>query len=419
MNFFERYKKIFGTILFLIVVVLLGYLLYTTFFKIADNEPVGEPGTGTSTTGLPSAGQGGKQIIDSGQPGSLGGTDNKDNGSGGQIATPGALVDEIANGGVTKITDVTQTPGFGIAMSGDGRVQYYNPTDGKFYKTDEFGNTSALSDKTFFRVQKITWSPKKSEAVLEYPDGSKTIYNFDRQKQISLPSHWKNFSFSPEGDQLIMKSLGNDPSNKWLAMVNDDGTQVKGISKLGDDASVYPLWSPNRQVAAVYTKSDGLDRQEVFFEGFNNENYKSMMVEGRDFRPMWSPTGDKMLYSVYSTASNLKPSLWIVDAKGDEIGNNRANLQVNTWADKCIFADKETVYCAVPKTLDEGAGMFPEMAKDTPDSIYKIDTVTGTKQVIAIPDKDYNVTELTTSPDGKYLYFNDKKTGIVHRLNLK
>ncbi len=418
MNLFERYKKIIGAIIFLIVVFLLGYLLYITFFKTMTGPAIETP-NGTSTSGLPQAGLGGNKIVEQGTPGSLTGTGNPSGMQPNSANTANPQIDEVANGGVTNVTDVTKTPGFGINMSGDGKIQYYNPNDGKFYKTDENGNTVPLSDKTFFRVQKITWSPKKSEAVLQYPDGSKTIYNFDTKKQISLPSHWKDFSFSPDGNQLIMKSMGNDPSNKWLAMVNDDGTQVKGISKLGDDKSVYPLWSPNRQVAAVYTKGAGLDRQEVYFEGFNDENYKSMMVEGRDFRPLWSPTGEKMLYSVYSTASNLKPSLWIVDAKGDEIGNNRANLKVNTWADKCTFSDQEIVYCAVPKTLDEGVGMFPEMAQDTPDTIYKINAVTGTKQEIAIPNNDYNVTELTTSPDGKYLYFNDRNTGQVHRINLK
>ncbi len=72
-----------------------------------------------------------------------------------------------------------------------------------------------------------------------------------------------------------------------------------------------------------------------------------MVVEGRDFREKWSPTGQKMLYSVYSIRSNFKPELWIVNAEGNNIGTGRKLLNLSTWADKCTFADDRFVYCAV------------------------------------------------------------------------
>jgi hypothetical protein len=217
-----------------------------------------------------------------------------------------------------------------------------------------------------------------------------------------------------------MKSMGQDESNRWLAVVNSDGTQVKGLEPLGDkDDTVFPAWSPNNQVAAVFTEGQDFDNQEAYFVGLNNENFKSTVVPGRGFDPKWSPVGDKLLYSVYSTASDMKPGLWIVDAQGDNIGNNRINLNVNTWADKCSFTDNTNLYCAVPNSLDQGSGLFPELGNNTTDSLYQIDVKTGNKKQIAIPQGDYTISNVTVTDDNQNLYFTDAKTNKIYKIKLK
>jgi len=67
----------------------------------------------------------------------------------------------------------------------------------------------------------------------------------------------------------------------------------------------------------------------------------------------------------------------VVNATGDEIGTGRKKLNVDTWADKCTFYSDSKLYCAVPEKLDEGAGLFPELAKTTKDNLYQIDPTTG------------------------------------------
>jgi len=214
--------------------------------------------------------------------------------------------------------------------------------------------------------------------------------------------------------------MGEDPNNRWLAIVSEDGSKAMGVEELGDkDSTVYPMWSPNNQMVAMFTEGKDFDRQEVYFVGLNKENFKSTIVEGRGFVPKWAPTGDRLLYSVYSTQNELKPSLWIVDAEGDNIGNNRKRLNIETWADKCSFADPKTLYCAVPQKLEEGSGLFPELAKNTIDDLYRIDTQTGSKKKIAIPENNLTISNLIPSKDGRYLYFNDQASGRLHKINLK
>ena len=168
----------------------------------------------------------------------------------------------------------------------------------------------------------------------------------------------------------------------------------------------------------MYTEGLDFNRQEVYFVGLNGENFKSTIIEGRGLESKWSTTGDKLLYSVYSTNTDLSPQLWIVGAVGDTIGQNRQSISLNTWADKCTFASNNEVYCAVPETLARGSGMFPELADKTKDNLYKINLTTGTKELIAIPDGAYNISEVIVPTDKDFLYFTDKTTGQIYKIDL-
>lgn len=416
MDFFNKYKKIFQILGFIGIVILIGYFLYSTFFKSASQTPGpdGQTATSTSGGGLPTAntGTGGQVVGGAGSPSGL---------SGAATSSNAKLPDPIASGNITKTETLTKNPSLGATISSDGNgLQYYDKNDGKFYRIDPNGNATAISDKVFYKVDNVVWSPNKDRAVLEYPDGSNIIYDFANQKQISLPAHWKDFSYSPDGDSLVFKSIGQDEDNRWVATVSADGSQVRGIEPMGDkEDSVHTAWSPNNQVAALYAEGKDFDRQEVYFIGLNGENFKSTIVEGRGFEPKWAPQGNQLVYSVYSSQTEMKPGLWVVDAEGDSIGSNRRNLNVNTWADKCNFSGGTNLFCAVPRSLEEGAGLFPELAKNTIDDLYQIDSATGAKKRIAIPEGDYNIDSIMVSPDQKYLFFSDSVSGQLHKITLK
>lgn len=411
MDFFYKHKQILLIAGFIAVVLMMGFLIFNLFFKSAapiatENQPIST----TTAFGFPISPEGNNQTIPQEENGGLP-VENP----------PASQANPTASGGLTKTEPITQTNGLDATLSGNGSdLQYYNKDDGKFYRVTKDGKATELSDKTFYDVQNVIWSPDKNKAILEYPDDSNILYDFNGSKQVTLPSHWKDFGFSADGRQIVMKSIGTDENNRWLAIANSDGSKARRVEALGDkDDTVYPSWSPNNQEIAMYTEGTGFDTQEVYFVGLNHENFKSMTVEGRGFIPEWSPKGDRLLYSVYSSQNDLKPSLWIANAQGENIGTGRMNLNIGTWADKCVFADSVNLYCAVPENLEAGAGLFPEMGDNTTDRLYKIDTSSGLKKMVAVPDGDYTMSDLIVSNDGQYLYFTDKKTGNLNKIQLK
>lgn len=421
MNFFKRYQKILLVVAFLLAIVVIAYFIWTTFFSSFTSPVPSE--TATDTTGrLPEAGQGGFEPGDATGPGGLPEPEepSTDTAKEPPIYPEPSLKDDgprdIATGGLTKTNLVVNTQVLGASLAANGRdMQYYDYQTGKFYRLDKNGEPQALSDKVFYAVENVTWSPKKNTAILEYPDGSNIVYDFDREKQITLPAHWEDFEFSSSGEQVVAKSLGLDPDNRYLIISNTDGSEVKALEYIGkNDDKVIPKWSPTNQIAAMYTRGLDFDRQTLYFIGLNDENFKSTVVEGRGLSAQWSEKGDKLLYSAYNSTSNLMPELWIVNAQGENIGKGRKKLNLQTWANKCAFSDDRYVYCAVPKELPEGAGLFPELALRTSDDLYKVDTVTGLRSLVAVPDGEYNMSDITLSSDRSNLYFTDKNRQIYN-----
>jgi hypothetical protein len=409
----NNYKKIGLILLFLGGSIFIAFIIYITFFKSDDTSLLPEKqDQKTITGGLPETEEGAGQIIDQKETDKLPKDEDQNK--------PTIKIDQTAQGGVTRTTKISNVISQEPTLNKNGNLQYYNKEDGKFYYLDSNNNAIILSDKVFHNIQNITWSPIKNKVILEYPDGSNILYDFNQEKQVTLPKQWKDFNFSSSGNQIVSKSIGLNPDNSWLVTSNEDGTRAKIIEQIGKNAdTVYPSWSPNNQTIAMYTKGVDFNRQEVFFLGLNNENFKSTTIEGRGFQYQWQPKGEKLLYSVYSSSNEMKPMLWIVDAQGENIGNNRKSLNLETWSSKCTFANSKELYCAVPKSLEPMSGVFPELADSTVDNLYKIDLNTGLKKLIAIPDKNFNMSNLIISNDNEELFFTDSKTNNIHKIQLK
>ncbi len=402
-------KRIIFIVAFIIITLIFGYLLYRVFFA-KEKTPTEIAGEVNLPPGiLPNAEEG------TVTPGVTPTT--------GVLPSAGSVKYEYDNLPTPNIQYPINTAVNASVLSPStnrkGNTNFYNENDGKFYSLGADGKIKTLSNEIFYNVEKVTWSPTKNESIIEYPDGSNIYYNFDTAEQTTLPKHWEDFSFSPLGDKIASKSIGLAEENRWLVTSDPEGKSVSLIEPMGNNADrVIMDWSPNKQVVALSRtgEAQGADREEILFVGLNGENFRSMIVEGRDFTEKWSPTGQKMLYSVYSIRSDFQPELWIVNAEGDNIGTERKLLNLTTWADKCTFADDRFIYCAVPSETKMGAGLAPELMDSTPDLLYKIDTKTGLKN--EIPVDGYHVIDEIFVGENNTLYFTDKNQVGLFSLSL-
>jgi Tol biopolymer transport system component len=301
-------------------------------------------------------------------------------------------------------------------------ARFYNPEDGRFYRVEDDGTITMLSSKQFFNVDNVSWGKQQDQAILEFPDGSNVYYDFDAKKQVTLPKHWENFDFAPDDNKVAAKSIGLDEDNRWLMISNPDGTEAKAIEPLGNNAGyVHAAWTPQGDVIA-YTETGelrGNSEQQILFIGKNHENFRGLIAPGQGFVPNWSPTGKQLLFSVWNPSTNNKPALWLSAGETANIGRDRHSLSIQTWADKCAWASDTELYCGVPQSLPDNAGIRRENFATLPDDVFRIDLNTGVASKITSPEQNHPIRQPVLNRDKSKLIFTDAETGQLFSYDLK
>lgn len=330
-------------------------------------------------------------------------------------------VDLIASGGPTRVDDVSLFPTQYAHLSSNGSsMNYYDPDTKRFYRIDANGTISKIGQQVFAEVQNVVWAPNNSDAIVEFPDSSNIRYNFDTNEQVTLPSHWDDFGFSPSSSSVAFKSNALDPDERWLATADASGGNTRRIIPLGENGNIVNVdWPPNNQVVGTYSRPDGLSRSDLYFVGFNGENFPLSKLNGLNFEGRWTPDGQKVLYSVAEQALEFRPRLWITDGIGETMGRNRQPISLSTWPHKCTFSSGSVAYCGVPVSVPAGAGLIPSVADSIPDDLYKVDTNTGAVTKIASPATQVNVESLQLSEDGKTLFIHDSFTGAIKKMQVE
>lgn len=449
----EKLKKILMVLGFVGIVILIAFLIWLVFFKSTSTNvttPIddGTTTTNNGTTTLPTtstSGPGTTEVVVEEV-----GNDTTEDISGltleeimqkykeqdlknvGELPTISEkntniveVVSDVASGGTTKTNIVSKGNNTSPIISGNNLISF-NSSDGSFYKIDlSTGDKNLLTNDTFKGASNIVWAPTTNLAVIEFPDGTNVVYDFTKTKQYVLPKEWYDFSFQKDGEKLAFMIDSTNYDNRWLAISNIDGSGLTGIEPLGNNADkVDVMYSPNEQMIALSRTGDpvGMFQQSVLLIGLNHENFNDLLVEGRGFHPLWSKSGDKIVYDAYNKETSYKPNIWAVNATADNAGTNSKSLNLSTWVSKCSFnSDGTLLYCAVPRDMPEGAAMFPEMMSEAKiyDDIYVVNIYTGYKKLVAKPNQDVLISKVLLSNDDKILYYQDSVTGDLYSMKLK
>lgn len=405
------FKTIGLILVFLAVVLILGYVIYVIFFKGEPPPPsdlVNINGTLVNRGDLPLANENVNRPLTANING----------------AAELPVVSPVATGGDTLVNDVVPQGVSGVTIVG-GNLRYYDIKTGQFYQISPDGTIKTLlTDEIFPDVEKVAWSPDATQAILTFPDGTNILYNFNTKTQATLPKEMKEIQFSSTGTQIGYEYVTSNPDNNFLGIAKPNGSEIQMIEALGDQSrNVEVNWSPSSQVLATFKKGSAGEAQEIYFIGLQGENLKLLNVEGRGFESQWNEAGDKILYSTHSSSTNYNPELKFVDYGGDRTGQNVINTGLNTWPSKCAIGSG-AAYCGVPTALGRGSGLYPEIAAEVPDNFYKIDFRTGAKTKLANPVTEdgsggFNAENVFLAPDENILYFTDKNTGKLHSIRLK
>jgi hypothetical protein len=270
-NLDDNYKKVILTLLFSACVASLAYAIYFVFFK---PRQIIEPATPVALPNLDLPIPDIRDVLQNrGIP-----TEGTATSPVGTLPLSELKPDTIAKGGRTLAVPRVYTNTRDADIGADGTINYYNASDGKYYSLDDMGNRHPLSDETFKDVQKTTWSPQGTSAILEFPDGSNIYYDFAQKKQHTLPKEAIGFEFSHPGSQIGYKYITENTDENWLVVSSPNGDNATAVEHIGDanPADVLVNWSPDNTKVAFYRSSSDIDAEEVFPIGQYQENFKKI-----------------------------------------------------------------------------------------------------------------------------------------------
>lgn len=408
-DFDKKRILIIATGLGFVILSIIG--IYFLFFYSSSNEdnftqePIVEESDGQINTGLPTVGL------------STGGNETNVNP---EEDTTEDTVASVVGSQQQLVTKYIESAVTALDVKNGLGARYYQPSTGFFYKKLSDGTSVPLSDRQFNNVKNVIWS-NKDKAVIEYPDGANIVYDFVKQQQYTLPAQLHDFAFNNQADVLAAKVTGPLIEDNWLVTISSDGSDLSYVESMGKNGNkVQTLWSPNGQVVAIFADNNGSDSNKIVPIGLNGENYESFNTIGRGFKGAWVDDGKKMLFTTYSSQINFRNTLWIAEFNEDLSAKRQVNLGLSTYLDKC-FIDTDRAYCAVPQSMPEGGGWFPELTKNIADDIYLIDFKTLNVEKILTPVNDgkgVTVSSLQYDQTKNQLLFNDTKTGQVFSINV-
>jgi len=320
------------------------------------------------------------------------------------------------------IKAISQEPVLDPIIDGQ-KVKYYLKDNGYVFESSFDGSEKTrLSSNVLLNLLKVLWSPNKDKVIAVFEDDSllkKYLYNYNTGISFSLNENINWIAWSPAEDRIAYQYYDAQTEDNNISIANPDGSQWTNIFPTRMKNLIVE-WPSSGQVA-IRTKPSGLAQSIVYTIDLATGDFQKIISETYGLTVLWSPLGDKMLFSeTDNRGKNLK--LKIADFNKSTI----QELNFVTLPEKCVWSqDNRTVFCAIPKTISSLAALPDDYYKRLvafADDFWRINLDIGEKAEIYIPTDEeamsYDAQQLLLSPLEDYLLFVNKRNGRLYTLEL-
>jgi len=322
----------------------------------------------------------------------------------------------------SQIKPISQEPVLGMTIDGI-KVRYYSTNNGNVFESNLDGSgLTRISSAVLTGLAKIIWSPDKNKTIAIFNNNGeikKYFYDFNTQINTSLDKDIRWVAWSPTGNKIAYQYYNSQNEDNNISVAEPDGSQWNNI--LNTRIKNLIIEWPSSELVSIRTKPSGLAQSIIYTIDLTNNNFKKILDEAYGFTVLWSPLGDKLLFSeTDSQGKNLK--LKIADLTQSTI----KELSLATLPEKCVWSqDNRTIFCAIPKTISDLATLPDDYYKGTTsfnDDFWKInlDTEKVTK-IFESRDTEttsYDAKELLLPSLENYLLFINQKDNLLYSLEL-
>ncbi|OGZ36020.1 MAG: hypothetical protein A2815_00140 [Candidatus Portnoybacteria bacterium RIFCSPHIGHO2_01_FULL_40_12b] len=329
--------------------------------------------------------------------------------------------DEIKPSTEAKIKIVSQEPVLAPIIDND-KIKYYLKENGNVFQSDFDGeNLERISSNILQGLEFILWSPDKTKVIGIFSvEGGKEIkkhfYDYETKESILLNQNIQWISWAPEENKIAYQYLNPKTEDNFISTANPDGSNWKNILKTRIKDPIVE-WPAKNQVS-IRTKPSGLAQSALYTINSADGDFQKILSDIYGLTALWSPSGEKLLFSeTDKDGKNLKLKT------ADKNGQNIKELNILTWPEKCAWSqDERIIFCAVPRVIPDDAIWPDDYYKGlfrTTDDFYKVNLETNEKSPLIEADKiggEYDATKIFLSPQEDYLFFVNKKDGLLYNL---
>lgn len=391
-----KLKKILIILVIILILALIVFLVYNFFIKKPSTGPAGgESGQ------FPAGGEG------------TGGT-GAGGGGGGEVTPSPEL----------KIKAISTEKALAPTLSADKtKVIFYSQYNGNVWQVSFDGTgLTRMSSTVLDNLAQIIWSPDKKKVISIYKDVEENIgkysYNYDTGKATSLGAYIGEIAWSPDSNKIAYQYTNDKTNQNNISTASSDGTNWKNIL----DTRLKNLnidWIGSQ--IAFWEKPSGLAPGSLFLLNPLNKSLDKILSNIYGFSLKWSPIGNKILYS---KTNNQGKNIGLYTASKD--GSGETGIGISAFVEKCVWAsDNRTIFCAIPKSIGADYTLPDDFYKGvfvSDDDFVKINLDTEEKTNL-LEDWEkgygtYDATNLFLSPLEDYLFFVNKKDGLLYSIEL-
>ena len=390
-------KKILLILVIILVLALIAFLVYNFFIK--------KPSDGTTAGGggqFPAGGGG------AGGAGAGGGADG-----GGVNPSPTLKIKAISTEKVLSPT-----------LSADKtKAIFYSQYNGNVWQVAYDGTgLTRISSAVLDNLAQIIWSPDKKKVISIYKDEEENIgkysYNYTTGKATSLGAYLGDIAWSFDSNKIAYQYTNDITNQNNISTANADGTNWKNVL----DTRLKNLnidWVGSQ--IAFWEKPSGLAPSSLFLLNPLNKSLDKILSNIYGLSLKWSPSGNKILYSKTNAEGK---NIGLYTASKD--GSGEAGVSISTFVEKCVWSqDNRTIFCAIPKNISADSTLPDDFYKGVfvgDDDFVKINLDTGEKTNLLEDwekgDEAYDAMNLFLSPLEDYLFFVNKKDGLLYSIEL-
>lgn len=319
-----------------------------------------------------------------------------------------------------KIKKIVDGRASGATLDSTGtKIVFFQ--NNNFLSTDFDGSSkSSISTYPFDGVEDINWDNNCQKAILKIR-ADFYMYYLNSDKAEKMKSGIDEIVFSALGDKIIYKYY--DPSSKTrsINIANPDGTSWDELRKLDFQKVDFQI-NPSNGDIGFFQTPDSFVGGEFSIMNFSGENLRKITQPKYGANFLWSSDGDKILTSFVSERGGNKLELGVMNSSGGEY----QALGFPSVADKCVWSsDNVNLYCAMlsspqPQVVLPNDWQNSKLASS--DTFWKIDTKSGKKtrlvELSEITDS-LDSEKLFLDNDERFLFFTDKNSGSIYRINLQ